>query len=147
MNDYNNVIYNPDIEQNTIFRIGKYICEVDDFNYDNTSESIVFIYNSYKDFKMGNYLEQVSLSNENIKKNIEEYMIDNYQIKLITRVSLLEELKQQTIHNLLCYSTDYLMTNPKPEFKREWQIEKEKLNEIKEMLKEERKKDKERDER
>jgi len=80
--DYNNVKYNPDIEMGTIFQIGRYICEVDDYNYDEPNESIVFIYKSKKDYEAGNYLEQVSLPNKNIKQNIEEYMRDIYEVKI-----------------------------------------------------------------
>lgn len=43
MKDYNNVKDNPDIEMGTIFQVGRYICEVDDYNYDAPNESIVFI--------------------------------------------------------------------------------------------------------
>ena len=55
--DYNNIKDNPDIEQGTIFRFGKYVCEVDDFNYDAPNESIVFIYKSYeiKFFEVNRY--------------------------------------------------------------------------------------------
>lgn len=82
LKDYNNVKTNPDIEMGTIFQFGRYICEVDDFNYDNPNESIVFIYKSIKDYEQGNYLEQVSLLNKNIKQNIEEYMKDIYEVKI-----------------------------------------------------------------
>ena len=82
LKDYNNVKNNPDIEMGTIFKIGRYICEVDDYNYDEPNESIVFIYKSKKDYEEGNYLEQVSLLNKNIKQNIEDYMREKKKKKI-----------------------------------------------------------------
>ena len=58
-----------------IYVVGNYICIVDDYNYDNPKESIVMIYRN------GDYLEQVSLSNDNIRKNIKDYIIDTYNVK------------------------------------------------------------------
>lgn len=64
-----------------IYVVCNYICIVDDYNYDNPKESIVMIYNNNKDYRNGDYLEQVSLSNDNIRKNIKDYIIDTYNVK------------------------------------------------------------------
>lgn len=64
-----------------IYVVGNYICIVDDYNYDNPKESIVMIYENNKDYRNGDYLEQVSLSNDNIRKNIKDYIIDTYNVK------------------------------------------------------------------
>ena len=64
-----------------IYVVGNYICMVDDYNYDNPKESIVMIYKNNKDHRNGDYLEQVSLSNDNIRKNIKDYIIDTYNVK------------------------------------------------------------------
>lgn len=64
-----------------IYVVGNYICIVDDYNYDNPKESIVMIYKNNKDYRNGDYLEQVSLSYDNIRKNIKDYIIDTYNVK------------------------------------------------------------------
>ena len=64
-----------------IYKIGDYICTIDDYNYDNPKESIVMIYKNKKDYINGDYLEQVSLSNDNIGKNIEDYVRYTYNVK------------------------------------------------------------------
>lgn len=64
-----------------IYVVGNYICTVDDYNYDNPKESIVMIYKNNKDYRNGDYLEQVSLSNDNIRKNIKDYITDTYNVK------------------------------------------------------------------
>lgn len=69
-----------------------------------------------KDFDNGDYIEQV------------------------TRLSLLLEIKQQINHNILAYSTNYLMNEPKEDFKNDWYLEKEKLKLIEQMIKEEKEK-------
>ena len=79
MINYNSVKENKDIEMGTLFGVGDYICEVDDFNYDTPNESIVFIYGNYEDFLNGVYLETISLLNENIRENIKEYIEENYE--------------------------------------------------------------------
>lgn len=64
-----------------IYKVGDYICTIDDYNYDNPKESIVMIYKNKKDYINGDYLEQVSLSNDNIGKNIEDYVRYTYNVK------------------------------------------------------------------
>lgn len=64
-----------------IYKVGDYICTIDDYNYDNPKESIVMIYKNKKDYINGDYLEQVSLSNDNIGKNIDDYIKYTYNVK------------------------------------------------------------------
>jgi len=135
--DFNNVKDNPDIEMGTIFNFGNYICEVDDYNQDNPNESIIFIYESKEKYNLGEYLEQISLNNENIKENIEDYMIQNYTSK-ITRLSLLLEIQDQLNYNLFVYSKNYLMTEPKEDYKAKWSVANQKCKLISEMIKEEK---------
>jgi len=113
--DFNDVKVNPDIEMGTLFRFDNFVCEVDDYNQDNPNESIVFIYESDEKQRNGEYLEQVSLLNENIKENIEEYMIANYSIKNVSRLSILLELQDQVNQDFLAYSKNYLMSDEKKE--------------------------------
>jgi len=113
MKDYNNVKDNPDIEMGTIFRFDNYICEIDDYNQDNPNESIVFIYESEKKLDDGEYLEQVSLLNKNIKENIESYMMEKYNLSSVTRMSILLEMQDNINNELLSYSNNYLMSEPK----------------------------------
>lgn len=67
-----------DIEYGNIIRYKGYICVVGDYNYDNHKESIVEIYKSKKHFKDGDYIENVSLNNKNLKQNIKDYIDENY---------------------------------------------------------------------
>ena len=55
----------------------------------------------------------------------------------LTRLQLFEEVYGNCIHNLLCYSKDYLMTEPKEQFVKEWKIEKEKAELLNEIVQEE----------
>lgn len=43
------------------------------------------IYKSEKDYKNGNYMEQVSLNNKDIKENITNYIKNNYLVKIKER--------------------------------------------------------------
>lgn len=56
----------------------------------------------------------------------------------MSRIEYLEELYQQTIHNLYCYSDDCFMEKPKAEYKDEWNKELEKLELIEELIDEEK---------
>lgn len=141
MKDYNNVKDNPDIEMGTIFRFDNYICEVDDYNQDNPNESIVFIYESEKKLDDGEYLEQVSLLNKDIKENIENYMMDKYNLSSVTRMSILLEMQDNINNDLLSYSSNYLMSEPRVGYEKEWKKALEKSNLIQVMLMEERNKD------
>ena len=136
--DYNDVKDNPDIEMGTIFRFENYICEVDDFNQDNPNESIVYIYDSQKAFDDNEYIEQVSLVNNDIKDNIREYMEDNYVVKSVSRIGLLIEIQDQISHDLLSYSKNYLMSEPKSGHEKEWKTTYQKYIVIQEMIKDER---------
>ena len=141
MQDYNNIKDNRDIEMGTIFRFDNYICEIDDYNQDNPHESIVFIYESEKKLDDGEYLEQVSLLNKNIKENIESYMMEKYNLSSITRMSILLEMQDNINNELLSYSNNYLMSEPKIGCEKEWKEALEKSNLIQVMLMEERNKD------
>ena len=59
----------------------------------------------------------------------------------MNRLELLKEMYKMTSHNLLYYSENYLMTKPKSEFIQEWKNEKEKLDLLSEMIKEEKQKE------
>lgn len=135
--DYNNVKDNPDIEMGNLFRFDNYICEIDDYNQDNPNESIVFIYESLNKFEDRDYLEQVSLLNKNIKENLEDYMEEKYDVKIVTKLSILREMQDMTSHNLSLYSNNYLMSEPKKGFEREWRIESQKNHLLEQMIREE----------
>lgn len=62
-----------------------FVGEVDEQNDDNPKESIVYIYKSKQDMIDGNYIEQVSLCNDNIKNYIREYIDDNFLDESIYR--------------------------------------------------------------
>ncbi len=64
-----------------IYKVGDYICTIDDYNYDNPKESIVMIYKNKKDYINGDYLEQVSLSNDNMLNSISDYIRHTYNVK------------------------------------------------------------------
>lgn len=137
--DFNDTKENPDIEMGTIIKYGNYVCEVDDYNQDNPNESIVFIYSSQEDLDKGEYLEQVSLLNKNIKDNIQEYMKKNYYIKPVTRLDLLQEIQEQISYDLFVYSKNYLMNTPKNGYEQEWKRVKDKYDLIQQMVMEEKK--------
>ena len=92
---------------------------MDDFNQDNPNESIVYIYDSQKAFDNNEYIEQISLLNKDIKDNIREYMEDNYVVKSVSRIGLLIEMQDQISHDLLSYSKNYLMSEPKKGYENE----------------------------
>lgn len=135
--DYNNVKYNPDIEMGNVFMFDNYICEIDDYNQENPNESIVFIYESLNKFEDRDYIEQVSLLNKNIKENIEDYMEENYDVKIVTRLSILREMRDMTSHNLSLYSDNYLMSEPRKGYEREWRITNQKNHILDQMIREE----------
>lgn len=60
----------------------------------------------------------------------------------MTRIELLEEMQEMTYHNLLCYSSNYLMNSAKDGYENEWKRENEKAKLIEEMITEEKKKEK-----
>ena len=61
----------------------------------------------------------------------------------ITKLSMLKELKENIEHNILCYSSNYLMTQTKKEYAKEWETENKKLQLVNEMITEEKQKMKE----
>lgn len=60
----------------------------------------------------------------------------------ITRLSILKDLKENIEHNILCYSSNYLMTQPKKEYVKEWKEENKKLLIVEDMIKDEKQKTK-----
>lgn len=58
----------------------------------------------------------------------------------LNRYELLEELYNETSHNLYCYSEDALMTKPKIQYEEQWKKQLEKLELIQEMINEEKQK-------
>lgn len=56
----------------------------------------------------------------------------------MNKLQLFEEMHTLYVHNLLCYSKDYLMTQPKKEFVNEWKKEKEKVGLIEKIIEEEK---------
>lgn len=59
-------------------------------------------------------------------------------MKNLNRLGVLEELKTMSYHNKYCYSTDQLMTIPKPEYEEEWHKENERIEIIEELIEEEK---------
>lgn len=60
----------------------------------------------------------------------------------ISRLSILKELLEQTEHNVLCYSDNYLCSKPKKQYVKEWVRENKKVKIIKDMIKDEKEKSK-----
>lgn len=60
----------------------------------------------------------------------------------ISRLSILKELLEQTEHNVLCYSDNYLCSKPKKQYIKEWVRENKKVKIIKDMIKDEKEKGK-----
>ena len=75
------------------------------------------------------------------KEKLEKKIYTKDEIR-ITKLSILTELKHNIEHNILCYSTNYLMTQPKEEYVNEWKIENKKLLLVEEMIREEKQKSK-----
>ena len=62
----------------------------------------------------------------------------------MTRIELLEEMQKMTYHNLLCYSSNYMMNSAKSGYENEWNRENEKAKLLQEMITEEKKREKNR---
>lgn len=56
----------------------------------------------------------------------------------MNRLQLFKEMYEMSTHNLLCYSKDYLMTKPKPQYIKEWKKEHEKVELLKGIIAEEK---------
>ena len=56
----------------------------------------------------------------------------------MNKIDLLKEFKDMLCHNLLCYSSDYLMNNPKKQYVKDWEETKEKINLIDEIINDEK---------
>lgn len=89
-----------------------FVGEVDEQNDDNPKESIVYIYKSNQDMIDGNYIEQVSLCNDNIKNYIKEYIDDNLYDETIDK-----ENDESYITFVLGYDIlrDIMKDSPMPE--------------------------------
>lgn len=59
----------------------------------------------------------------------------------MTRLQLFQEIYGLHAYNLLCFSKNYLMTEPQEEFIQEWKREREKVDLLKEIIKEEKQKE------
>ena len=79
----------------------------------------------------------MSLLNKNIKENIEDYMEEKYDVKKVTRLSLLREVKDIIAQNLYIYSDNYLMSDPRKGYEREWRITNQKNHILNQMIREE----------
>lgn len=60
----------------------------------------------------------------------------------ITKLDLLQEVKDMINHNILCYSDNYLLGKAKAGFENEWKKENKKLILIEQMIREEKQKSK-----
>lgn len=78
INDYTEKILHGDLPYGAEIHHNGYICLVDEYNEDDINETIVEIYQSRKDIKEGKYLERISLKNDELEKNIKEYVKENY---------------------------------------------------------------------
>lgn len=66
--------------QGDIIKYNGYIAEIDEPNIDNPDETIITIYKSEEDYKNGDYLENVSLKNDNLEQYIKEYIDETYTL-------------------------------------------------------------------
>lgn len=57
----------------------------------------------------------------------------------MNKIDLLNEFRGGLYHNLLCFSTNYLMDKPRDNFIKEWEETKEKISLVDEIIKDERK--------
>lgn len=60
-----------------IIEYNGYVGEIDEYNTEASDERIVYIYTK-EGYKVGEYLEQISLKEDNIVEYIEEYIRENY---------------------------------------------------------------------
>lgn len=54
----------------------------------------------------------------------------------MTKKELLNKYRDMACHNLLCYSNNYLMTEPKAGYEKEWQEAKEEVKILEEIISE-----------
>lgn len=52
----------------------------------------------------------------------------------MNKIDLLKEFKDMLNHNLLCYSSNGLMTKPKQQYIKEWELTQEKIGLIEEIM-------------
>lgn len=101
-------------------------------------------------------IKQLKAMAEYIKETEKYYMLYGYEkytekvIDLIlsrdeneiTRLEFLNEIKDMTNHNIMCYSNNYSLGEPKPGFEKEFIRENKKLILIEQMIREEKQRDK-----
>ena len=85
------------LEINDVVEYKGYVAQVDDRNYDEPRESIVYIYKSKQDMIDGNYIDQISLRNDNMKNNIKEYIDE----------TLIDDSKNQEDRNYITFVLGY----------------------------------------
>ena len=54
--------------------------------------------------------------------------------KSLNKFEVLKEYKEMLTHNLLAYSSDYLMNKPKKQYVKEWEETQEKISLVEEMM-------------
>ena len=64
----------------------------------------------------------------------------------MNKIDLLKEFKDMLCHNLLCYSSDYLMNNPKKQYVKDWEETKQKISIIDEIINDEKEREHESEE-
>lgn len=55
----------------------------------------------------------------------------------MNKIDLLTEFKDMLNHNLLCYSSNYLMNTPKKQYVKEWEKTQEKIKLVDELIEQE----------
>jgi len=86
------------LSQQDIIQYKGYVAEVDEPNYDNENETIVTIYKSMKDYKNGDYLENISLKNDNLEEYIKSYIDDTYG--KVTESKKVEAIDKEKVLNM-----------------------------------------------
>lgn len=60
----------------------------------------------------------------------------------ITKLEFLNEIKDMISHNIMCYSSNYSLEQPKQGYEKEFIVENKKLMLVEQMIKEEKQKEK-----
>lgn len=97
------------------------------------------------------YCKEHNITKEKIKTNtieypdVMQYYVESEPPRKITRLDLLNEIKERIEHNIFCYSDGNFINKPKELYKKEWNEENQKLIIIEKMIAEEKNKNKNRD--
>lgn len=70
------------LEVGDILEYKGYIASAAEPNIDNDKENIIYIYKNKQDYINGEYIESASLNKDGIKKNIKEYIDENYSSEI-----------------------------------------------------------------